>query len=59
MSLQRLGTKNSSTTIGEVYGVVESIISKIVREFYRMVRVHLQQTLVQFPSATRFKVFAK
>ena len=33
MSLQRLGTGNTLCTVGEVYRVAESTISKIVRIF--------------------------
>jgi hypothetical protein len=41
MSLARLSIGNGLRMIGEVYGVEESIILKIVREFCRMVRQHL------------------
>ena len=33
MSLQRVGTRNTLCTLGEVYGVAESTISKIIRIF--------------------------
>ena len=48
MSLQRLGTGNTLCIVKEVYGVVESTISKIVRNFCRLVGVHLQWTFINF-----------
>ena len=47
MSLQRLGTGNTLCTVGEVYGVAESTISEIVRNFYKLIIFHLQGTFVQ------------
>ena len=58
MSLQRLGTGNTLCTVDEVYGVAESLISKIVRIFCKLVRVHLQGTFVQFPNPARFRILA-
>lgn len=59
MSLQKLGTGNTLCTVGEVYGMAENTILKIVRNFCRLVRVHLQGTFVQFPSPTQFRVLAQ
>ena len=39
--------------------MVESTISKIVRNFCRLVRMHLQGIFIQFPSPARFKVLAQ
>jgi hypothetical protein len=36
MSLQRLGTRNILWNVGEIYGVVESSILIIVREFCKL-----------------------
>ena len=59
MSLQRLGTKNTLCTIGEVNGVAESTLLEIIRNFYRLVRVHLLGTFIQFPSPAWFRVLAQ
>ena len=59
MSLQRLEIGNTLCTVGEVYGVVESTISEIVRIFCKLVRVHLQGTFVQFPSPALFRILAQ
>ena len=59
MSLQRPRTKNTLCTVGEVYGVAKSTILKIIRNFCRLIRVHLQGTFVQFSSPTRFRISAQ
>ena len=59
MSLQRLGTRSTLCVVGEVYGVAESTISEIVRIFYKLVRVHLQGTFVQFSNPARFRVLTQ
>jgi hypothetical protein len=59
MSLQRLGTGNTLCTVGEVYAVAESTILEIVRNFCRLVRVHLQGTFVQFPNPAQFRILAQ
>ncbi len=59
MSLARLGTGDGLRMVGEVYGVAEYTISRIVREFYKMVRLHLQKIFIQVPNKNRFRVFAK
>ena len=58
-SLQKLGAGNTLCIVGDVYGVAESTISEIGRIFYKLVRVHLQGTFVQFPSPTRFRILAQ
>jgi len=45
--------------VGEVYGVAECTISGIVREFCKMVRLHLQKIFIQVPNENRFRVLAK
>jgi hypothetical protein len=45
--------------IGDLYGVVESTVSTIVREFCKAVRPHLQRILVQMLSESTFRVLAK
>jgi hypothetical protein len=59
MSLQRLGIGNTLCTVGEVYGVAESTISEIIRNFYRLVGIHLQGTFVQFQSPAWFRILAQ
>jgi hypothetical protein len=56
MSLQRLETGNTLCIVRKVFGVAENTISEIVRNFCRLVRVHLQGTFVQFPSPARFRI---
>jgi hypothetical protein len=41
MSLARLGTGDGLRMVGEVYGIAECTISRIVKEFCKMVRLHL------------------
>lgn len=43
MALTRLGTKDGLHMIEEVYGVAECIILRIIKEFCKMVRLHLQK----------------
>jgi hypothetical protein len=53
MSLQRLGTRNTLCSVGEVYGVAENIYLKNNEVFFgRFIILHLQQTYDQFPSPT-------
>ena len=59
MSLQRLGIGNSFCTMREVYGMDESIISKIVRNFCRLVKVYLQCIFMQFTSLAMFKILTQ
>ena len=59
MSLQRFGIGNVFYTMREVYGMVKSAISKIVRNFCRLVKVHLQCTFMQFPNLAQFRVLTQ
>ena len=59
MSLARLGTGDGLRVIGEVYGVAESTISIIVRDFCKMVRLHLQKIFIQIPNEDKFRVLAR
>jgi hypothetical protein len=59
MSLARLGTGDGLRMVGEVYGVAECTISGIVREFCKMVRLHLQKIFIQIPNENRLRVLAK
>ena len=47
--LTRLGPCNGQLLIGDLYGVVECIVSKIVRKFCKIVKQHLQQIFIQMP----------
>ncbi len=58
MSLARLGTGDGLRMVGEVYGVAECTISGIVREFCKMVRLHLQKIFIQIPNENRLRVLA-
>lgn len=42
-----------------MYGVAKCTISGIVREFCKMVRLHLQKIFVQIPNENRFRVLAR
>ena len=41
MSLQKMGTRNTLCEVGEVYGMAQSAIHEIVRNFRGLVKVHL------------------
>ena len=41
MSLQRMGTRNTLCEVREVYGMAQIAIYEIVRNFCRLVKVHL------------------
>ena len=53
MSLQRLGTGNILCNVGEAHGLAKNMTLEIVRNFYRLARVHLQRTFVQFLNLVR------
>src|SRR5665213_446391 len=59
MSLHRLGSGDGLQSIGDLYGVHKSTLSKIVREFCRAVRKYLQHVFVQTPSESQFRVLAE
>jgi hypothetical protein len=59
MSLARFGTRDGLCMFGEVYGVVECTILGIVKEFYTMVRIHLQKIFIQTPNKNRLRILAK
>ena len=44
--------------VGDIFGVVECIVSEIVRAFCKMVRLHLQKK-IQITKKTRLKILAK
>jgi hypothetical protein len=45
--------------VGEVYGVVECTILGIVKEFCKMIRLHLQKIFIQIPNENRLRILAK
>lgn len=57
--LTNLGFGNGKLLIGDLYGVVECTISKIVREFCKVVRQHLQWIFVHMPSESQFRVLTR
>jgi hypothetical protein len=59
MSLARLGTGDGLRMVGEVYGIAECTISRIVKEFCKMVRLHLQKIFIQTPNENKLRVLAK
>jgi hypothetical protein len=59
MSLARLGIVDGLRMVGEVYGVAEYTISGIVKEFCKMVRLHLQKIFIQTPNENRLGILAK
>lgn len=42
MSLHKLGNVDGLQSIRDLYGVHKSILLEIVKEFYKVVRMHLQ-----------------
>ncbi len=53
--LQKLGVGNMFHSVGEIYGMVESLISIIVRKFCKLMKVQLY---VQFWNESWFQVMA-
>jgi hypothetical protein len=53
MSLAELDIGDGLCMVGKVYGVVESIISENVREFGKMVKLHLQKIFIQIPKKNK------
>jgi hypothetical protein len=45
--------------VGEVYGIVECTILRIVREFCEMVRLHLQKIFIQTLNKNKLRILAK
>lgn len=58
MSSHRLGSGDDLQSIGDFYGVYKSILSKIIKEFCRVVRKHLQPIYEQTPSESQFRILA-
>ena len=54
-----LGLEFALCTAWEEYEVAKSIIPKIVRNFYKLVRIHLQRTFVQYPNPTWSRVLGQ
>jgi len=54
MAIARLGSGNSLQMCGEVYGIVESMTSIIVREFYVAIQKHLKPVVL--PKLTKNKI---
>jgi len=52
MSLARLAIGDGLHMVGEVYGVAECMISGIVMEFCKMVRLHCKKNLFKFQTKT-------
>jgi hypothetical protein len=47
MSLHRSGSGDGLQSIGDLYGVHKSTLSKIVREFCGAIQKHLQHVFIQ------------
>jgi hypothetical protein len=54
MALTQLSSENSLQMCGEFYGIVESIASIIMREFFSAIRKHLKPLVT--PKLTRDKI---
>ena len=59
MSLHRLGNGDGLQSIGDLYGVHKSSLSKIVRKFCRVVRKYLQSVFLQTLDESQFGVLAR
>lgn len=59
ISLARLGTLGGLSVVGEVYGVPECTISKIIREFCKIMRLHLQKIFIQIPNEIKLWILTK
>ena len=58
ISLHRLGVGNGLQSIRDLYGVHKSILLKIVREFCKAIRKHLQPLFVQTMNESQFRILA-
>jgi hypothetical protein len=59
MSLARLGTWDGLRMVEGVYGVTECTILGIVREFCKLVRLHLQKIFIQIPNKIKLRILEK
>ena len=57
--LTRLGFGKGQLLTRDLYRVVKCTISKIVREFCKAIRQHLQQIFVQMPSELQSRILVK
>ena len=57
MSLHKLGSGDGPQNIRYLYRVYKSTLSKMVREFWRIVRKHLQHVFVQTPNESQFRIY--
>ena len=55
MSLHGLGSGDRLQSIRDLHGVHKCTLSKVVEEFCKVVRKHLQPVIVQTPSVSKFK----
>ena len=58
MSLHRLHNGNELQSIRDLYEVHKSTLSKMMREFCRVVRKHLQHVFVQTLDESHFRILA-
>ena len=58
MSLYRLGSGNRLQKIGDLYGGHKSTFSKIMREFSRAIRKHLQHVFIQTPNESQLRILS-
>ena len=59
MSLHRLGSDDGLQSIGDLYEVHKSTLSRIVREFCKAVRKYLQLVFIQTPDESQFRILAR
>jgi hypothetical protein len=59
MAIARLGSGNSLQICGKVYGIVESMASIIMKEFYVVNRKHLKPLVIPKLITNRIKKITK
>ena len=56
MLLQRLGSGHGLQILGDLYEVDKNTLSKIIKEFCRVVKKHLQLVFVQTQIESQFRI---
>lgn len=59
MLLYTLGSGDGLQSIGDLYGIHKSTLSKIAREFCKAVRKHLNPIFIQIPNEMQFRGLAR
>ena len=58
MLLHKLGSGHGLQNLGDLYEIHKNTLSKIVKEFCRVVKKYLQLVFVQTPIESQFRILA-